>query len=117
MTRRRLVCLILLLCLVVCPAFSACSDSGTGADDASDVSEPADTKDGDADKLTMFHEAKDAAADALAARMNAERVSEDSHVMILSYDTDNIYIQNAAFAYDNALALMAFTSDGRQEEA
>ena len=104
MTRRRLVCLILLLCLVVCPAFSACSDSGTGADDASDVSEPADTKDGDADKLTMFHE-------------NAERVSEDSHVMILSYDTDNIYIQNAAFAYDNALALMAFTSDGRQEEA
>ena len=117
MTKRRLVYLILLLCLVICPAFSACSDSGTGADDTSDVSGPADTKDGDVDKLTMFHESKDAAADALAARMNGEMVSGDSHVMILSYDTGNIYIQNAAFAYDNALALMAFISDGRQEEA
>ena len=38
-------------------------------------------------------------------------------VMLSSYDTDNIYIQNAAFAYDNALALMAFISEDTQPEA
>ena len=38
-------------------------------------------------------------------------------VMLRSYDTDNIYIQNAAYSYDNALALMAFVSEDRQEEA
>ena len=38
-------------------------------------------------------------------------------VMIRSYDTDNIYIQNAAFSYDNALALMAFISEDMRTEA
>lgn len=38
-------------------------------------------------------------------------------VMLRSYDTDNIYIRNAAFSYDNALALMAFLSEGRKSEA
>lgn len=37
--------------------------------------------------------------------------------MLRSYDTGNIYIQNAAFSYDNALAAMAFLSEGRREEA
>lgn len=109
--------LILFTCLAICPAFSACSDTGAGVGDTDIAEETAGSDSGDVDKLTMFHEAKDAAADALAARMNAGKTSRDSHVMILSYDTDNIYIQNAAFAYDNALALMAFVSDGRQEEA
>ena len=39
------------------------------------------------------------------------------HPMLRSYDTDNIYIRNAAFTYDNALAAMAFLSAGRREEA
>ncbi len=38
-------------------------------------------------------------------------------VMLRSYDTENIYIKNAAYSYDNALALMAFISEDRQEEA
>jgi hypothetical protein len=34
-----------------------------------------------------------------------------------SQDPDQIYIQNAAFSYDNALVAMAFLSDGQQAEA
>ncbi|NMB88985.1 MAG: hypothetical protein GYA17_11545 [Chloroflexi bacterium] len=43
--------------------------------------------------------------------------------MIPSYETDTrndkdqLYIQNAAFSYDNALAAMAFLSEGMQDEA
>ena len=37
--------------------------------------------------------------------------------MFRSYDTDNVYIRNAAFSYDNALAAMAFISAGCGEEA
>ncbi len=43
--------------------------------------------------------------------------------MIQSYETDTrtdpdaVYIQNAAFSYDNALAALAFISDSRQAEA
>lgn len=40
-----------------------------------------------------------------------------SHCMLRSYDTDNIYIRNAAFSYDNALTAMAFLSEGKREEA
>ena len=39
------------------------------------------------------------------------------HYMLRSYDTDNLYIRNAAFSYDNALAAMAFLSEGEKEEA
>ena len=42
---------------------------------------------------------------------------ESAPVMLRSYDTSNVYIQNAAFSYDNALAAMALISDNRQEEA
>ena len=38
-------------------------------------------------------------------------------VLLRSYDTDNIYISNAAYTYDNALTAMAFISDGRQSDA
>ena len=41
----------------------------------------------------------------------------DRHFLLRSYDTDNIYIQNAAFSYDNALTAMAFLSAGYKEEA
>ncbi len=44
-------------------------------------------------------------------------VSEGGYYLIRSYTTDNQYIYNAAFTYDNALAAMAFISAGRQEEA
>lgn len=39
------------------------------------------------------------------------------HPMLRSYETENIYIKNAAFSYDNALAAMAFLSAGREAEA
>ena len=38
-------------------------------------------------------------------------------VLLRSYDTENIYIKNVAFTYDNALAAMAFLAEGKQEEA
>ena len=37
--------------------------------------------------------------------------------LLRSYDTENTFIMNAAFTYDNALAAMAFLSDGKPEEA
>ena len=50
-------------------------------------------------------------------RFEGDFSGRDAHPMLRSYDTDNPYIQNAAFAYDNALATMAFLSAGREEEA
>ena len=41
----------------------------------------------------------------------------EAPVLIRSYDTDNVYIQNAAYTYDNALAAMAFLSEGMKESA
>ena len=38
-------------------------------------------------------------------------------VMIRSYDTENIYIKNVAFSYDNALAAMALISEDEQATA
>ncbi|MEN6418981.1 MAG: hypothetical protein ABFC73_08690, partial [Clostridiaceae bacterium] len=38
-------------------------------------------------------------------------------VLLRSYETDNVYIHNAAFSYDNALVAMAFLSEGMQREA
>lgn len=43
--------------------------------------------------------------------------AKEAPVLLRSYETDNIYIQNAAFSYDNALAAMAFMSEGKAEEA
>ena len=46
------------------------------------------------------------------------RAEEESQSALLrSYDTDNIYIQHAAFTYDNALAAMAFLSEDMPAEA
>ncbi|MBQ6582621.1 MAG: hypothetical protein IJH77_02200 [Mogibacterium sp.] len=43
--------------------------------------------------------------------------AKEAPVLLRSYDTENPYIQNAAFSYDNALALMAFLSGERRKEA
>lgn len=56
-------------------------------------------------------------------RFNGPIVSlQNAPLLIQSYETDpqnedSIYIKNAAFSYDNALAAMAFMSDGRQAQA
>ncbi len=48
---------------------------------------------------------------------------QDAPRFIKSYETDtrndpdDLYIQNTAFSYDNALAALAFISDGKQEQA
>ena len=41
----------------------------------------------------------------------------EAPVMLRSYDTENLYIKNTAFTYDNALAAMAFLSEGKQKES
>ena len=50
-------------------------------------------------------------------RFVGDFTARDAHPMLRSYDTDNIYIRNAAFVYDNALTAMAFLSAGKREEA
>ena len=42
---------------------------------------------------------------------------EGTTALLRSYDTDNIFIQHAAFTYDNALAAMAFLSEDMPAEA
>ncbi len=42
---------------------------------------------------------------------------QNASVLLRSYDTDNVYIQNAAFSYDNALVAMAFLSENKLTEA
>jgi len=44
-------------------------------------------------------------------------ISEDTPRFIASYETENQYIKNAAFSYDNALCAMAFTALGEQQRA
>lgn len=46
----------------------------------------------------------------------SQRAREGRH-LLRSYQTKNLYVQNAAFSYDNALAAMAFISEGMKEEA
>ncbi|MGI5940351.1 MAG: S-layer homology domain-containing protein [Thermoleophilia bacterium] len=41
----------------------------------------------------------------------------NAHVMLRSYETNNVYLRNVAFSYDNALAAMALLSEGKKNEA
>lgn len=50
-------------------------------------------------------------------RFEGDFSGADRHVMLRSYDTENIYIQNAAFSYDNALAAIALISAQKRNEA
>ena len=43
--------------------------------------------------------------------------AKEAPVLLRSYDTDNVYIHNSAYSYDNALVAMAFISEGKKEEA
>ncbi|MEA5060788.1 MAG: hypothetical protein VB049_12290 [Candidatus Pelethousia sp.] len=43
--------------------------------------------------------------------------AQEAPILLRSYETNHIYIQNAAFSYDNALVAMAFLSEGMQEQA
>jgi hypothetical protein len=44
-------------------------------------------------------------------------IPADTPRFIASYETENQYIQNAAFSYDNALCALAFMAAGEQERA
>ena len=43
--------------------------------------------------------------------------AQEAPVLLASYDTENIYIKNAAFSYDNALVAMAFLSEGNLDQS
>ena len=65
-----------------------------------------------------YGEAREAALRALIYRMEEERSGiGEEHILIRSYDTDDIFVQNSAFTYHNALCAMAFISENREEEA
>ena len=67
-----------------------------------------DSMDGSADNVFYLDE----------IRFTGEiRSAQSAPVLLRSYDTENIYIRNVAFSYDNALAAMAFISEGKQAEA
>lgn len=57
--------------------------------------------------------AKDRAVDALIGRFD----EGSGPALLRSYDTDSIYLKDAAYTYDNALAAMAFLSEGRADAA
>ncbi|MHC1773463.1 MAG: hypothetical protein AB9907_17345 [Flexilinea sp.] len=59
---------------------------------------------------SVYSSSKNAALDYLTTRL-AEGCP------IASYETKNMYIKNAAFSYDNALAALAFTAEGQKEKA
>lgn len=42
---------------------------------------------------------------------------QNAPILLRSYDTDNVYIRNAAFSYDNALVALAYLSEGKQADA
>ncbi len=42
---------------------------------------------------------------------------QEAPVLLRSYDTENQYLRNTAFSYDNALVAMALISEGKQKEA
>jgi hypothetical protein len=63
-----------------------------------------------ASPYTDYFAAKDRAVGYLKARL-AENCP------LASYETNNIYIKNTAFTYDNAIAAMAFVSNGDKAEA
>lgn len=50
-------------------------------------------------------------------RYRGDVISADTPRFIASYETDNQYIRNAAFTYDNALCTMAFSAAGEQKRA
>lgn len=50
-------------------------------------------------------------------RFEGDFSGKDAHIMLRSYNTKNQYIRNAAFSYDNALAAMAFLSEGERDAA
>ena len=65
-------------------------------------------------------DAKEAAVSALCERLEEAKETdayENAPALLRSYDTDNIYIENAAFSYDNALTALAFISEDRQSDA
>ncbi|MEN6622355.1 MAG: hypothetical protein ABFD50_12490 [Smithella sp.] len=58
---------------------------------------------------SIYNDSKNAALDYLATHL-----AEDCP--IASYETDNMYIKNTAFSYDNALAALAFTAEDQKEK-
>ena len=50
-------------------------------------------------------------------RFEGDFSAREAHYMLRSYETDNLYIKNAAFSYDNALTAMTFLSADREAEA
>ncbi len=94
--KRRKFCLLFLVFCLLMPGFRAAR-----ADEADTAA------------------AKDRALKALLRRMNEPYpgLYGSAPSLLRSYDTDNIVIRNTAFTYDNALAAMAFLSDGDGESA
>ncbi len=67
-----------------------------------------------------FSEAKDLAVEALSSRLweaYDSGYSDAPAPLMASYDTENIYIEKAAFVYDNAVAALAFISEDMETEA
>ena len=66
---------------------------------------------------------KEAAVSALAARLDGMHPANDGDgsqntpALMRSYDTDQIELKDTAYSYDNALAAMAFLSEGDDERA
>lgn len=68
--------------------------------------------------MTEYGAQKQAAVNALSTRLADTKADAGSlPVLIRSYDTYSLYLYNSAYTYDNALAAMAFISEGRTSDA
>ena len=68
--------------------------------------------------IREYRTAKQAAVNALSTRLAETKAAAGDHpVLIRSYDTSSLQLYNSAYTYDNALAAMAFISEGRKADA
>ena len=68
--------------------------------------------------LSLYEKGSSAALSVLKNRLaQAKAAAGGNPVLIRSYDTDDFYLSNSAYTYDNALAAMAFISAGDKDDA
>ena len=68
--------------------------------------------------LSLYEKGSSAALSVLKNRLaQAKAAAGGNPVLIRSYDTDDFYLSNSAYTYDNALAAMAFISADDKDDA
>lgn len=92
-------------------------ETAAAAADEAAASDPTEAATPD-EHASPLEKAKTAAIDELSERLTqANGHFNGWYVMLRSYDTDQMELENTAYTYDNALTAMAFISENRQTDA